>query len=141
MSNAIKTYSELITISSFEDRFIYLRLYGSVAQETFGGRRRLNQMLYQCPEWKSVRNTVILRDDGCDLGHKDHPIPGMIFVHHLNPLTPEDILNRDPKVFDLENLISVSFETHNGLHYGTDVFLKNFEFVERFKNDTCPWKQ
>lgn len=142
MSDKIRTYSELISIPSFKDRFNYLRLQGSVSQQTFGGRRSLNQMLYKCPEWKSIRNAVILRDGGYDLAHKDYPIPGMIFIHHLNPITPDDILQRDPKIFDLENLISCSFEIHNGIHYGSENFLRRFDvdLVERTKNDTCLWR-
>lgn len=136
----IRTYSELISIPSFEDRFNYLRLQGSVAQQTFGGRRSLNQTLYKCPEWKSIRNAVILRDNGCNLAHEDYPIIGMIFIHHMNPITYEDIVNRDPKIFDLENLVCSSFEIHNAVHYGNENFLKTFAFVERTKNDTCPWR-
>lgn len=134
-----KTYSELIKIPTFEDRFKYLSLSGKVGEATFGGHRYLNQMLYKMDEWKSTRREVILRDNGSDLGHEDHPITGSIYIHHINPITIDDILEQRPCVFDLENLISTSFRTHNGIHYGNEEVLPK-GLVVRTKNDTCPWR-
>lgn len=140
MKTIYKTYSELIKIKSFEDRFNYLSLVGIVGETTFGGHRYLNQILYNSYKWKKeTRPEVILRDNGCDLAHEDHPINGSIYIHHINPLTIDDILQERPCVFDLENLICVSFKTHNGLHYGIEEPLSN-SFIERKKNDTCPWR-
>lgn len=140
MTTIYKTYSELIKIPSFEDRFKYLCLDGNVGEATFGGHRYLNQMLYKSPEWKSTRREVILRDNGCDLAHEDYEIIGSIYIHHLNPITIDDILNRSPCVFDLENLICTSFKTHNAIHYGTDDVAFNKQLINRSKNDTCPWR-
>lgn len=135
-----KSYSELIKIDSFEERFKYLSLVGIVGETTFGGHRYLNQILYQTDKWKKdTRREVILRDNGCDLSHEDYPIQGSIYIHHINPITIDDILEERPCVFDLENLISTSFRTHNGIHYGTEELLPK-GFVERKKNDTCPWR-
>lgn len=135
-----RSYSELIKIEKFEDRFIYLSLVGIVGETTFGGHRYLNQILYQTDKWKKdTRREVILRDNGCDLAHEDYPIQGSIYIHHINPITIDDILEERPCVFDLENLISTSFRTHNGIHYGTEELLPK-GFVERKKNDTCPWR-
>lgn len=134
----MRTYSELIRIPSFEERMKYAYIGGGVGTETFGFDRWVNQRLYSCPEWKKLRRDIILRDDGCDLGSKDRPIFVRIFIHHLEPITKEDIINRADKVFDPENLICVSFETHNFIHYGiTDNSLKH---QDRFPNDQCPWR-
>lgn len=134
-----KTYSELIKISSFDDRLEYLTLCGKVGETTFGSHRWMNQTLYQTDKWKSTRREVILRDNGCDLAHEDYKIPGSFYIHHLNPITIDDILNQRPCVFDLENLVCVSFQTHNAIHYGSKSHLP-IGFVERKKNDTCPWR-
>lgn len=135
-----KSYSELIKIKTFEDRFNYLSLVGIVGETTFGGHRYLNQILYQSYKWKNeTRPEVILRDNGCDLGHEDHPINGSIYIHHINPITIDDILEERPCVFDLDNLICTRFQTHNALHYGTEALLLE-GLVDRKKNDTCPWK-
>lgn len=136
----MKSYIELITYDSFSDRFKYLKLSGSVGKETFGKSRYLNQLLYRSPEWKDVRRKVIIRDNGNDLGVIDCPIPGKVLIHHINPITEEDILNRNSKIFDLNNLISVSFKTHQAIHYGSDDILKRFELIERTPNDQTPWK-
>lgn len=133
------TYSEALFHPDFERRFNYLKLNGVVAHSTFGGHRYLNQALYQSDEWQRVRREVIIRDEGCDLAVQDRPIYGRILVHHINPITQEDILNRSPIIFDLDNLITVSFETHNALHYG-DYGLINKDVVTRSPNDTCPWR-
>lgn len=134
-----KTYSELIKIKDFEDRFRYLSLVGIIGQSTFGSHRYLNQKFYQSDKWKSTRREVILRDNGCDLAHEDYQILGSIYIHHLNPITIDDILRDRPCVFDLENLICVSFKTHNAIHYGSEDLLPH-GLVVRKKNDTCPWK-
>lgn len=138
--NQIKTYSKLIQLRTFEDRFNYLNLQGTIGDPTFGGHRKLNQVLYSCPEWKSIRRQVIIRDNGCDLAIEDRPIAGKILIHHINPITIEDIINRHPCVFDLENLISCSMNTHNAIHYGDDEVLKAYMFADRKPGDTCPWR-
>lgn len=136
----VKTYHELIQIPDFEDRFRYLQLKGSVGNATFGGHRSLNQMLYRNSNWRSVRNKVILRDEGCDLAHPDFEIKGQyIYVHHINPITIDDILEERRAVFDLNNLITVSFQTHQAIHYGTEDMLPKLP-VERKPGDTCLWK-
>lgn len=135
----IKTYQELISIPSFEERFEYLRIGGKVGDNTFGSHRYLNQLLYNDYRWKKVRRKVILRDDGYDLAHAEHPIKGNIYVHHINPISIEDVLEWRLCVFDLENLISTSFRTHNAIHYGDESILSK-DPIERIKNDTCPWK-
>lgn len=134
-----KRYSELIQISEFQERFEYARLDGLVGQQTFGGHRYLNQILYSSDQWKKVRRKVIIRDDGYDLAHPDYQIGGNIYVHHLNPITIDDILEGNPSVFDLENLISVGFQTHNAIHYGDGSLLPK-EPVTRKPYDTCPWR-
>lgn len=134
-----KTYQELIQLESFDDRLDYLRMNGTVGNITFGGHRSLNQILYQTPQWKSTRRKVILRDNGCDLAHEDHPIGGPIYIHHINPITIDDILKDRPCVFDLNNLISTTFRTHNAIHYGLKAQTPS-GLVVRSKNDTCPWK-
>lgn len=135
----IRCYSELITLPTFVERFRYLKLDGKVGLDTFGHDRWLNQVLYRSPEWKRFRNRIIVRDSGCDLGCEDRPIFGKILIHHINPLTIEDVLNRDPKIFDEENVISTQLITHNAIHYGDESILYT-EPIERSPNDTCPWK-
>lgn len=134
----MRTYSDALLYRDFERRFNYLKLNGVVAHSTFGGHRYLNQALYQSDEWKRVRREVILRDDGCDLAIPDRPIHGKILVHHINPITQEDIVNRAAAIFDPDNLITVSFETHNALHYG-DYSLVAKDVISRKPNDTSPW--
>lgn len=134
-----KRYSDLIVIPTFEERFRYLMLNSRVGELTFNGHRYLNQKLYQCDEWKSIRRKVIIRDSGCDLGCKDHEIYGEILVHHITPITIADIIERRPCVFDLENLISTSHATHNAIHYGNEDLLPK-ELIIRTKNDTCLWR-
>lgn len=139
MTMSIKTYSELITIPTFEERFEYLQLKGSVGKDTFGYDRYLNQVLYRSPEWKRLRNQIIIRDDGCDLACDGYDIYGKVLIHHLNPITVEDVLARSRKVFDPDNLVCVSHNTHNAIHYG-DVDLLVTGPIIRTKNDTCPWR-
>ena len=141
MASMVKTYSELITLPSFEERFEYLKENGSVGEDTFGYNRYMNQAFYQSREWHNVRNRIIARDMGCDLGMPDHPIGGKnIYVHHINPLTPNDIETGSPRMFDPENLICVSFDTHNAIHYGDSKYLKLNKISDRKPGDTCPWK-
>ena len=135
----IRRYSELRALSTFEERFDYLRLAGIVGNSTFGYDRYLNQILYHDAEWKRARNIVIARDNGCDLGVPGFEIFDKVIVHHMNPITMEMINERDPKVFDPEYLITVSHRTHNAIHYGTDTRSIKGPTV-RTKNDTCPWK-
>lgn len=137
----IKTYSELIKLSSFEDRFCYLALNGNVCDITFNGHRYLNQMLYHSNTWKRVRRRVIIRDNGFDLGCDGYPINGIIIIHHINPVTIDDIIERRPIVFDLENLISTSHNTHNAIHYGDEKQILQKMVINRKKNDTCPWRE
>lgn len=137
---SIRTYSELITLPTFEDRYQYLRLKGRVGEETFGYDRYLNQILYQRSQrWKSIRDFVIIRDEGCDLGMPGHEIADRIIVHHMNPITIADIENERDHIFDPEFLISTSHNTHNAIHYGDESLLIKAP-VERYANDTCPWR-
>jgi len=135
----IKTYSECIQLPTFLDRFRYLQIGGYVGKETFGYDRYLNQILYQTSEWKSFRRKIILRDKGCDLACEGYDITGTIIVHHINPITVEDVLNRDPTIFDPDNAICTTLNTHNAIHYSDETKLIT-EPIVRTKNDTCPWK-
>lgn len=135
----IRRYSELKALASYEDRFQYLRLYGKVGHDTFAYDRYLNQTLYHLKEWQSARRDVIVRDNGCDMGMPGYEIHDRIIVHHMNPITAKMILDRDPRVFDPENLITVSFQTHNLIHYGVEK-VRDKKPVIRTRNDTCPWK-
>ena len=135
----IKTYSELILLPTFEERFEYLKLDGIVGDDTFGFDRYLNQRFYSSVEWRRLRDFVILRDKGCDLGVEDREIFGRIYIHHMNPIGPKDIVNQTEYLLNPEFLIAVSHETHNALHYG-DIKLLQTAPVERTKNDTCPWR-
>lgn len=135
----IRTYRELRRIRTFEGRYEYLRLQGVVGQSTFGYDRYLNQLLYSSRKWRRTRDDIIVRDDGCDLGLDGYEIYDKILVHHMNPITVEDIeLDRDI-VFDPENLICSAKRTHDAIHYGDKSFLFKGP-VERTKNDTCPWR-
>lgn len=135
----IRTYTELTRLSTFEERYAYLRLRGKVGEETFGFDRYLNQVLYRSKEWKNVRDYVIARDSGLDLGVEGRVIVGRILVHHMNPITVDDILTRIEYVLNPEYLISTMKSTHDAIHYG-DASLLLKDPVERYKNDTCPWK-
>lgn len=136
----IRTYSELITLPTFEERYRYLRLNGRVGQETFGFDRWLNQKFYKDPEWLRVRDFVIIRDNGCDLGIEGREIHSRILIHHMNPITTEDIVKRSKYLLDPEYLICTVKRTHDAIHYG-DESLLILNPIERTKNDTCPWKQ
>lgn len=136
-----RTYSELITLPTFEERFKYLQLNGAVGRDTFGFDRYLNQYIYQRSQrWKSVRDKIIVRDNGCDLGVEGYSIYGRIIIHHMNPISVEDILSDRDWIFDPEFLICVSHRTHNAIHYGDESLLPQAP-IERTKNDTCPWRQ
>lgn len=126
-------------LETFEDRFEYLKLGGGVCEDTFGGDRYLNQIFYRSKEWRDFRYKIIVRDNGCDLAHPDRPIPGMILIHHLNPITRDDIINRSPCLFDENNVVCVSKDTHNAIHYGSLQSANNYSFTERSQNDTSPW--
>lgn len=134
-----KKYSELIRLTTFMDRYQYLRLDGRVGIETFGYDRYLNQILYHTPEWRRFRRDIIIRDKACDLGCDGYELYDKILIHHINPITVDDVLNRDPKIFDPNNVISTSLNTHNAIHYGDERLLVS-EPIVRTKNDTCPWK-
>lgn len=137
----VKTYSELITFPTFEERYKYLRLGGKVGEDTFGFDRYLNQSFYKSDEWLTVRNKVIIRDLGCDLGCIDHEIPEdvTIFIHHMNPITKNDILDRTELLLNPEYLITTIKRTHDAIHYSDDSLIFT-GFIERSKNDTCLWK-
>lgn len=136
----IRTYSELITLPTFEERYRYLRLGGKVGEETFGFDRYLNQIFYKSDEWLEVRDFVIVRDNGCDLGIEDREIHSRILVHHMNPILTEDILRRSKYLLDPEYLISTMKSTHDAIHYGDEGLLLSVP-RERSRNDTCPWKR
>ena len=135
----IKTYSELIKLKTFEERYEYLRLGGIVGRETFGFDRYLNQTFYKTDEWQSIRDNVIIRDNGCDLGIEGREIHSRILVHHMNPITKEDILSRSEYLLNPEYLICTIKSTHDAIHYGDESLLITMP-VERRKNDTCLWK-
>lgn len=136
-----KSYNEMLSYNSFEERFKYLKLNGQVGFDTFGFDRYMNQGFYKSKEWKQIRSYVITRDNGCDLGIEDRPIVGNIYIHHINPLTQEDIINGSSNLLDPNNLICVSFKTHNALHYGDETSINDNNIIVRSPNDTCPWKK
>lgn len=133
-----RCYSELIELPDFDSRFSYLRLDGKVGAQTFGYDRYINQEFYRSSEWKSIRDLVIVRDFGCDLGIIGREIQNRPVVHHMNPITIEDLEHNRAIVMNPEFLVTVSYETHNAIHYGSEP--RQVSFVERRPNDTCPWK-
>lgn len=136
----MKTYSELMKLTSFEDRFKYLMLDGVIGEMTFGSMRELNQIFYSSDFWKKeVRPRIIMRDGGFDLGHPDYPIKGPIYVHHLNPITARDIIERAPCLSDPENLICCSMPTHSAITYANPNLIPK-KYEERKPGDTCPWR-
>lgn len=137
---SIRTYSELITLPTFEERFRYLQLGGKVGEDTFGHDRYLNQMFYTSDEWRRIRRDVIVRDNGCDLGIQDREIHGLIIIHHMNPITVEDIINRSEFLLNPEYLISTVKNTHDAIHFSDERILIT-DPIERRPNDTCPWKR
>lgn len=136
----MKTYTELIALSTFKERFDYLKLNGKIGEETFGFDRYLNQQFYRSQEWKKIRNQIIIRDNACDIAHPDFPIAGRIYIHHLNPITSEDIINHTRYLVDPEFLVCVSYDTHYSITYGDEGLLPSGP-VERKPNDTCPWRK
>ena len=136
----IRTYSELSKLTTFKDRYNYLRLDGFVGEETFGFDRYLNQLFYTSQKWRSIRDFVIIRDNGCDLGVEGYEIHGKIIIHHMNPITVSDIINETEYLLDPEFLISTMHNTHNAIHYGDEKLLITGP-IERKPNDTCPWKK
>lgn len=147
-----KSYKELIRLPTIRERFEYLKLPGSIGERTFGGDRYLNQILYKSPQWRSFRDRIIIRDNGCDLAVPGYdivplvegkPLKGrgdFIIIHHINPLTPDDIRYASPVIFDENNVVCVSPRTHRAIHYGSADLLPE-EYVPRLPNDTCPWKK
>ena len=136
----MRTYSELITLPTFEERFEYLKLDGRVGEDTFGFDRYFNQVLYHSPEWREIRRKVIIRDEGCDLAIPGRNIFGKILVHHMNPMTLEDIEEHNPDIFNPEFLITTLKLTHDAIHYGDASLLIEDKPIERTPNDTCPWR-
>ena len=136
----IRTYSELITFPTFEERYRYLRLEGKVGEDTFGFDRWLNQSFYKDPEWRAIRDKIIIRDNGCDLGIPGREIYSRIIVHHMNPITKDDILSRSAFLLNPEYLICTVKNTHDAIHYGDERLLIKAP-IERTKNDTCPWRR
>lgn len=140
-NSIVRCYSELITLPTHAERFNYLKLGGRVGADTFGFDRHINQYLYQRnPRWKKSRDLVIIRDNGCDLGVEGYEIHGKIIVHHMNPITLDDILKDRDWIYDPEFLISTIHSTHNAIHYGDENLLVKTP-IERTLNDTCPWKR
>ena len=136
----IRTYSELSKLASFKERFAYLQLNGTVGTDTFGFDRWLNQKFYRSREWKRLRDEIIIRDNGCDLGIEGFEIHGRIYIHHMNPILQKDILDQTDLLLNPDFLICCTLETHNAIHYGDDSILSSIEPVMRTRNDTCPWK-
>lgn len=137
----IRTYDELMSFKTYEERVRYLRVKQKVAKETFGANRYLNQAFYKSPEWLLIRNRVIIRDLGCDLGLEGYEINDEpVYIHHMNPITEEDIINRSEFLLNPKYLICVTKATHDLIHYGSDILLQSSIIQERRENDTCPWK-
>lgn len=137
----IRTYSELVRLPTFKQRYEYLRLGGSVGEDTFGFDRYLNQIFYKSKEWNRIRDQVIIRDHGCDLGLDGYEINDRILIHHMNPITKADILERTEFLLNPDYLISTMKRTHDAIHYGTYESLTDVFDIERTKNDTCPWRR
>lgn len=135
----VKTYTELSKFSTFDERFTYLLDPSMVGDQTFGGSRFLNQHFYRSKEWRRIRDAVIVRDAGLDLGIEGHPISGRVIVHHLNPLRKEDFIHQTKFLLDPEYMICMSHNTHNAIHYGSVDFIQK-DYIPRRPNDTCPWR-
>ena len=136
---SIRSYSELIALPTFEERFKYLQLNGQVGESTFGFDRYMNQVFYRSQKWKSIRDFVIIRDCGCDLGVEGYDIRGKIIIHHMNPLSTRDIETESDFLLNPDFLICTTHNTHNAIHYGDENLLVTAP-IERTKNDTCPWR-
>lgn len=143
MIQLIRTYSKLIQIPTYLERYRYLKLGGGVGEETFGWERYLNQHFYRSREWREFRRQIILRDQGCDLADPDHEFaPGeQIYIHHMNPITTKDIVNQTEYLMNPEYVISCRHRTHQAIHYGDESMILELEPVVRRPNDTCPWKE
>ena len=137
----IKNYSDIKSLKTFDDRFKYLQMNSQVGKDTFGFDRYINQNFYKSQEWKRIRDHVILRDNGCDLGISGREIYGKILIHHMNPISSKDIENSTEYLLNPEYLICVSQETHNAIHYGDEKYLEKNKVTNRTCNDTCPWKK
>lgn len=135
----IKSYQELIKIPSFKERFMYLQLRGTIGEDIFGYDRYLNQEFYSSSAWRRFRREILIRDEGCDLGIEDCPINGVVIVHHINPIRPEDIENNSPGLLDQDNVICVSEMTHRAIHYGDWSLIPKLP-KDRTPNDMCPWR-
>lgn len=142
MTNQKKSYSELIKLKTFSERFEYLKTASAkIGEDTFGYNRYLNQSFYQSPEWKRVRRDVIIRDCGCDLGIPGYEISGKVYVHHMNEITPDDIVKRNPDILNPEYLISMSYNSHQALKFGNEDRIPSYVLQERKPNDTIPWRK
>lgn len=135
----MRTYSDLIKLKTFEERYNYLKLDGYIGVDTFGFDRYLNQEFYKSSKWRAIRREVIIRDNGCEMAHEDYPIFGNIIIHHMNPISAKDILELSDILLNPEYLICVSYKLHNAIHYG-DISLLPEKPIERKPNDTCPWR-
>lgn len=135
-----RNYTDLIRLPTFEERFRYLKLSGGVGESTFGFDRFINQRFYRSLEWKHIRDFVIVRDNGLDLGIPGHGIGGAIYVHHMNPILPNQSFS-DESILNPEFLICVSLDTHNAIHYGDESILHRDDLIVRSSNDTAPWKR
>lgn len=138
---SIRTYSELIQLDTFEERFRYLKLDGTVGESTFGTDRYINQMFYNSDEWKELRRKIIIRDNGCDLGVEGFDIHSKIYIHHMNPISVDDILQHSTYLINPEYLICTKLSTHNAIHYGDESILLSQQPIIRRPNDTCPWRR
>ena len=136
----IRTYTELMKLETFEERYKYLKLVAKVGEETFGLERYLNQQFYHSQEWKSLRSQIIIRDNACDLGIPGREMDSRIIIHHMNPITKDDLIHQSDFLLNPEYLICTSKKTHSAIHYGDDKMLFG-EMVERSKDDTCPWRR
>jgi len=138
----MKSLSELLTLPTYEERFAYLQCQRLIGEDTFGYNRYLNQIFYRSPEWRNFRNRIIVRDNGCDMALVEYPIYGEIMIHHINPITLQDIQERNYNILlNPENVVCVSKDTHNLIHYGDISPLKTMAYGERSQNDMCPWKK
>ena len=140
MNMIIRTYTELMKLQSFEERFKYLKLISKVGEETFGFERYLNQQFYRSKEWKKLRSEIIVRDNACDLGIPGHEMDSRIIIHHMNPITKDDLIHQTDFLLNPEYLICTSKKTHSAIHYGDDSLLHG-DSTERRPNDTCPWRR
>lgn len=139
MSIMVRTYSQLKRLKTFEERYRYLRISGVVGESTFGFDRYLNQLLYNSKRWRRTRDGIIIRDGACDLGLKDYELNGRIYIHHMNPITIEDVETDNEDIYNPDYLICTSFNTHNAIHFGDESLLPKLPVIRR-KNDTCPWR-